>query len=50
MCIFDSLVWVSVQAMLIKATFKQDHKEVGRSKAKKIIVEDNLNYSLLFLF
>ena len=38
MCIFF-LVWIFVQAILIKTTLKQDQKEEGRSKAKKIIVQ-----------
>ena len=44
------LVWIFVQAMSIKMTLKQDQKEEGRSKAKKIIVQGNLNSSFAFLF
>ena len=39
-----------MNAMLINTTLKQDQKEEGRSKAKKIIVQGNLNYSFAFLF
>ena len=49
MCILF-LVWIFVQAMLIKTTLKQDQKEEGRSKDKKIIVQGNLNSSFAFLF
>ena len=50
MCIFYFLVWIFVQAILIKTTLKQDQKEEDRSKAKKIIVEGNLNSSFVFCF
>ena len=50
MCIFYFLVWIFVQAILIKTTLKQHEKEEGRSKAKKIIVEGNLNSSFVFCF
>ena len=50
MCIFYFLVWIFVQAILIKTTLKEDEKEEGRSKAKKIIVEGNLNSSFVFCF
>ena len=43
------LVWVFVQAMLIKTILKQDQKEEGRTKAKKINVQGNLNPSNVFL-
>ena len=49
-CIFYFPVWIFVQAILIKTTLKQDQKEEGRSKAKKIIVEGNLNSSFVFCF
>ena len=49
MCIFYFLVGIFVQAILIKTTLKQDQKE-GRSKAKKIIAEGNLNSSFVFCF
>ena len=45
MSIFLFLVWIFVQIIL-----KQDQKEEGRSKAKKIIVEGNLNSSFVFCF
>ena len=38
MCIFYFLVWIFVQAMLIKTTLKQDQNKEGRSTSKKIIV------------
>ena len=50
MCIFYFLVGIFVQAILIKTTLKQDQKEEDRSKAKKIIVEGNLNSSFVFCF
>ena len=50
MCIFYFLVLISVKAILIKTTLKQYQKEEGRSKAKKIIVEGNLNSSFVFCF
>ena len=50
MCIFYFFVWIFVEAILIKTTLKQDQKEEGRSKAKKIIVEGNLNSSFVFCF
>ena len=50
MCIFYFLVWIFVQANLIKTTLKQDQKEGGRSKAKEINVEGNLNSSFVFCF
>ena len=50
MCIFYFLVWIFVQAVLIKTTLKLDQKEEGRSKAKKIIVDGNLNSSFFFFF
>ena len=43
------LVWIFVQAMLIKTILKQDQKEEGRTKAKKIIVQRNLNPGNVFL-
>ena len=49
-CIFYFPVCIFVQAILIKTTLKQDQKEEGRSKAKKIIVEGNLNSSFVFCF
>ena len=50
MCIFYFLVRIFVQAILIKTNLKQDQKEEGTSKAKNIIVEDNLNSSFVFCF
>ena len=50
MCIFYFLLGIFVQAILIKTTLKQDQKEEDRSKAKKIIVEGNLNSSFVFCF
>ena len=41
-------MWFFVQAMLIETTlFKQDPEE-GKSKAKKILVQGNLNSSFFF--
>ena len=43
------LVWIFVQAMLIKTTlFKQNQK--GKSETNKIIIQGNLNSSFVFLF
>ena len=50
MCIFYFRVWIFVQAILIKTTLKEDEKEEGRSKAKMIIDEGNLNSSFVFCF
>ena len=44
------LVWIFVQTTLINTPLKQDRKEEGRSKAKKIIVQGNLNSNFAFLF
>ena len=50
MCIIYFLVWIFVQAILIKTNLKQDQKEEGTSKTKNIIVEGNLNSSFVFCF
>ena len=50
MCTFYFLVWTFIQAILIKTTLKQGQKEEERSKAKKIIVEGNLNSICVLCF